>query len=116
MSTILLAILLKFLMKSQVHNQKITSESDTNMQSVSSDQTYFSKDDGNQFMDLTRRMLEIKNILKTVEAPDNVLWLPSIVVIGSQSSGKSSLLEALVGQEFLPKYVTYLYHNTNNIS
>jgi dynamin-like GTPase MGM1, mitochondrial len=29
--------------------------------------------------------------------------LPSIVVIGSQSSGKSSVLEAIVGHEFLPK-------------
>lgn len=31
------------------------------------------------------------------------LTLPSIVVIGSQSSGKSSVLEAVVGHEFLPK-------------
>ncbi|CAG8577586.1 8482_t:CDS:2, partial [Cetraspora pellucida] len=33
----------------------------------------------------------------------NGLKLPSIVVIGSQSSGKSSVLEAIVGHEFLPK-------------
>ncbi|KAJ9065676.1 mitochondrial dynamin GTPase Msp1 [Entomophthora muscae] len=31
------------------------------------------------------------------------MHLPSIVVIGSQSSGKSSVLEAIVGREFLPK-------------
>jgi hypothetical protein len=66
---------------------------------------------GNYFMQaLTRRMLEVKSILKTVSADggsggqSDPLWLPSIVVIGSQSSGKSSLLESLVGQEFLPKY------------
>ncbi|KAF0267366.1 hypothetical protein FOG48_03563 [Hanseniaspora uvarum] len=29
--------------------------------------------------------------------------LPSIVVIGSQSSGKSSVLESIVGKDFLPK-------------
>jgi GTP-binding protein EngB required for normal cell division len=33
------------------------------------------------------------------------LWevLPSIVVIGGQSSGKSSVLEAVVGKDFLPR-------------
>ena len=29
--------------------------------------------------------------------------LPQIVVIGSQSVGKSSLLEMLIGMDFLPK-------------
>ena len=29
--------------------------------------------------------------------------LPQIVVIGSQSSGKSSVLESIVGREFLPR-------------
>ena len=29
--------------------------------------------------------------------------LPQIVVVGSQSSGKSSVLEALVGRDFLPR-------------
>jgi GTPase SAR1 family protein len=29
--------------------------------------------------------------------------LPQIVVIGGQSSGKSSVLEALVGRDFLPR-------------
>lgn len=71
---------------------------------------------GNQFMqELTRRMLEIKSILKTVSSGDQtstgMLWLPSIVVIGSQSSGKSSLLESLVGQEFLPKSVFFFTFN-----
>jgi GTP-binding protein EngB required for normal cell division len=35
------------------------------------------------------------------------LTLPSIVVVGSQSSGKSSVLEAIVGKEFLPKCVPF---------
>lgn len=55
-----------------------------------------------QIMLLTKKMIEIRNILKKVDQSDT-LQLPSIVVIGSQSSGKSSVLEALVGHEFLPK-------------
>ncbi|KAJ9634462.1 mitochondrial dynamin GTPase Msp1 [Knufia peltigerae] len=55
-----------------------------------------------QMMVLTRKMIEIRSILNTV-GQGGTLTLPSIVVIGSQSSGKSSVLEAIVGHEFLPK-------------
>jgi dynamin-like GTPase MGM1, mitochondrial len=55
-----------------------------------------------QMMVLTKKMIEIRSILQTV-GQSNALTLPSIVVIGSQSSGKSSVLEAIVGHEFLPK-------------
>ena len=55
-----------------------------------------------QMMVLTKKMIEIRGILQTVGQSDT-LTLPSIVVIGSQSSGKSSVLEAIVGHEFLPK-------------
>ena len=55
-----------------------------------------------QMMILTKKMIEIRSILQTV-GQSNALTLPSIVVIGSQSSGKSSVLEAIVGHEFLPK-------------
>lgn len=58
------------------------------------------KDD--QMMVLTKKMIEIRNILQRV-GQSSTLTLPSIVVIGSQSSGKSSVLEAIVGHEFLPK-------------
>lgn len=33
----------------------------------------------------------------------NTLDLPQIVVVGGQSSGKSSVLESLVGKDFLPR-------------
>lgn len=52
---------------------------------------------------LTRKLIEVRNILKTIDHNSEELVLPSIVVIGSQSSGKSSVLEAIVGHEFLPK-------------
>lgn len=58
------------------------------------------KDD--QMMLLTRKMIEIRSLLQTIGKSES-LTLPSIVVIGSQSSGKSSVLEAIVGHEFLPK-------------
>lgn len=55
-----------------------------------------------QMMVLTRKMIEIRNLLQQIEKSE-ALTLPSIVVIGAQSSGKSSVLESIVGQEFLPK-------------
>ncbi|CAO3588277.1 unnamed protein product [Absidia cylindrospora] len=55
-----------------------------------------------QLMMLTKKLIEIRSILLSVDH-NETLKLPSIVVIGSQSSGKSSVLEAIVGHEFLPK-------------
>jgi dynamin-like GTPase MGM1, mitochondrial len=55
-----------------------------------------------QMMVLTKKMIEIRSMLQKV-GQSSSLNLPSIVVIGSQSSGKSSVLEAIVGHEFLPK-------------
>jgi len=34
---------------------------------------------------------------------DFALDLPQVAVVGSQSAGKSSVLEALVGRDFLPR-------------
>ncbi|KAI0034210.1 P-loop containing nucleoside triphosphate hydrolase protein [Vararia minispora EC-137] len=56
----------------------------------------------NELMTLTKRLIEIRSLLLSIDQSDT-LKLPSIVVIGSQSSGKSSVLEAVVGHEFLPK-------------
>lgn len=56
----------------------------------------------NLLMNLTRKLIEIRSILVSIDQSES-LALPSIVVIGSQSSGKSSVLEAIVGHEFLPK-------------
>jgi GTPase SAR1 family protein len=49
-------------------------------------------------------MIEIRSTLQMLGQNED-FKLPSIVVIGSQSSGKSSVLESIVGHEFLPKYV-----------
>ncbi len=55
-----------------------------------------------ELMLLTKKLIGIRSILLSIGESDS-LTLPSIVVIGSQSSGKSSVLEAVVGHEFLPK-------------
>ncbi|KAI7859602.1 P-loop containing nucleoside triphosphate hydrolase protein [Circinella umbellata] len=55
-----------------------------------------------QLMLLTKKLIEIRSILLSIDH-NETLKLPSIVVVGSQSSGKSSVLEAIVGHEFLPK-------------
>jgi replication fork clamp-binding protein CrfC len=47
---------------------------------------------------------EIQDVFSKVDiAAIRHLELPQIVVVGSQSSGKSSVLEALVGKDFLPR-------------
>jgi dynamin-like GTPase MGM1, mitochondrial len=60
----------------------------------------------NGLMHLTRKLIEIRSMLLSIDQSD-ALKLPSIVVIGSQSSGKSSVLEAIVGHEFLPKSANF---------
>lgn len=59
-------------------------------------------DSNEDLMLLTRKLIEIRSILLSI-GEEAGLTLPSIVVVGSQSSGKSSVLEAIVGREFLPK-------------
>ena len=58
--------------------------------------------DRNQLMGLSRKLIDIKQLLTQIDS-DTEIRLPSIVVLGSQSSGKSSVLESIVGHEFLPK-------------
>ncbi len=70
--------------------------------SPNDDQNPSNPGDENQMLQLTRKLIEIRSVLLSIDQSD-ALRLPSIVVIGSQSSGKSSVLEAVVGHEFLPK-------------
>lgn len=43
----------------------------------------------------------LQDVFATVES--DPVQLPQIVVLGEQSSGKSSVLESLVGRDFLPR-------------
>lgn len=72
--------------------------------SYTEDKSQESTVQSNELMLLTRKLIEIRAMLLEIDQND-ALKLPSIVVIGSQSSGKSSVLEAIVGHEFLPKCV-----------
>lgn len=45
---------------------------------------------------------KIQDALSSAEMPIE-LDLPQIIVIGSQSAGKSSVLESIVGRDFLPR-------------
>ena len=47
---------------------------------------------------------ELHDVFSRVDIPAmRSIELPQIAVVGSQSSGKSSVLEALVGKDFLPR-------------
>jgi GTPase SAR1 family protein len=55
--------------------------------------------------------LLVNNLRKVISLVDNLrdlgledqIKLPKVVVVGTQSSGKSSLLEQIVGIDFLPR-------------
>ncbi|XP_034232190.1 dynamin-A-like [Thrips palmi] len=64
---------------------------------------------------------QIQDQFKLLE--ENPIELPQIVVVGSQSSGKSSVLESLVQRSFLPRgggivtrcpLILQLHHCPNN--
>lgn len=48
---------------------------------------------------------QLQDVFAVVDLPckSNLIDMPQIVVVGSQSSGKSSVLESLVGKSFLPR-------------
>lgn len=46
---------------------------------------------------------KLQGILAPVGSELTNISLPHVAVVGSQSSGKSSVLEALVGRDFLPR-------------
>ena len=49
-----------------------------------------------------RKLINLVDSLRDVGLQE-IIKLPSICVLGQQSSGKSSLLEAITGLDFLPR-------------
>ena len=45
---------------------------------------------------------KLQDVISLINLP-HLLSLPQIIVVGPQSSGKSSVLESLVGKDFLPR-------------
>ena len=58
--------------------------------------------DKTSLYDNMRKFINIIDELKDVGV-QQYIQLPRIAVIGTQSAGKSSLLEAIVGLDFLPR-------------
>lgn len=54
------------------------------------------------FPDLIPLVNKLQDVFSTISSND-LLDLPQIVVVGSQSSGKSSVLENIVQRDFLPR-------------
>ena len=55
---------------------------------------------------LGQRLIPVVNKLQDICSQSGVsipIHLPQVAVVGSQSSGKSSVIEALVGRDFLPR-------------
>ncbi|KAL6944985.1 hypothetical protein ACO0QE_002428 [Hanseniaspora vineae] len=84
-------------------NQQGEEEDDDEDEDDDDDEANSKDTTGDDMVNLTKQMIEIRNILNRLGSSNANLTLPSIVVIGSQSSGKSSVLESIVGKEFLPK-------------
>jgi len=57
--------------------------------------------------ELIKTVNKLQDAFATVGV-QNPVDLPQITVIGSQSSGKSSCLENIVGRDFLPRGIDYL--------
>ena len=49
-----------------------------------------------------RKVISLVDLLRDIGL-DKQLSLPKVAVLGNQSSGKSSLLEQIVGLDFLPR-------------
>lgn len=54
-----------------------------------------------------RKVISIVDLLRDIGLGSQ-LSLPKVIVLGTQSSGKSSLLEQIVGLDFLPRGVVIL--------
>ena len=55
-----------------------------------------------------RKVITLVDLLRDIGL-DKQLSLPKVAVLGNQSSGKSSLLEQIVGLDFLPRGSVLLY-------
>jgi GTP-binding protein EngB required for normal cell division len=47
-------------------------------------------------------VMKLQDAFNAIDSQNSV-ELPQIVVVGSQSTGKSSVLESIVGRDFLPR-------------
>ena len=55
-----------------------------------------------QIEKLIPMIMKIQDAFNQIDSK-NTIELPQIVVLGAQSTGKSSVLESIVGKDFLPR-------------
>ena len=51
---------------------------------------------------VSKEMLKLANLLNNTYIDQQLIEMPKLIVVGTQSSGKSSLLNALIGMDILP--------------
>ncbi|CAJ0946279.1 unnamed protein product, partial [Mesorhabditis belari] len=59
--------------------------------------------DGGQMESLISKINKLQDVFAVVGSREAEIQLPQIVVVGAQSAGKSSVIEAIVGRDFLPR-------------
>jgi GTP-binding protein EngB required for normal cell division len=59
--------------------------------------------EASQYDELINKMKSLRDIYTKAGMKSTPIQFPQIVVIGGQSSGKSSVLENFVGKDFLPR-------------
>ena len=62
----------------------------------------WNKDNGETNILSNKEILKIASILNSTYIDNHLVDLPKLVVVGTQSSGKSSLLNSLIGMDILP--------------
>ena len=70
--------------------------------SVATNYLNWSKESNETSILLNKDILKIASILNSSYIDNNLIELPKLVVVGTQSSGKSSLLNSLIGIDILP--------------
>ena len=63
---------------------------------------YFNNQDNFNVLGKNQQILKIGNVLNSIFINRNDMNIPKLVVVGSQSSGKSSILNSILGMDILP--------------
>ena len=69
---------------------------------VSDVANYFTSKDNFNLLSNDKEILKIGNVLNSIFINRNNVDIPKLVVVGSQSSGKSSILNSILGMDILP--------------
>ena len=74
----------------------------TAVSTISTISNYWYTEKDSSILAQNKEILEIGNILNSLFIDRKTIEIPRLVVVGSQSSGKSSLLNSILGMDILP--------------